>query len=892
MVTDRGVGGRLREYFSRPRIKWFLLALVVYTVAMLVMLYPVPFRLASVLPGLDRPSSDYYQYTWWLWWTKQAVLGPASSLSHITLVNHPVGVDHPFTLTMIAVSLAGLPFSLLFSPAVTYNLQVLLSFVLAGGTMYWLATELTDSPKAGLVGGFIFAFFPNKMGHVLGGHLPQLTVHWFPLYVLFLWRALRCPTWRRSLLLALALVPTCLVHLMHLAYLVLPVTLVVLVLNWAEMKATFFSRERIIRLAAAFCLGALLVAPFLLPTILHSAWDSDYLSKTGAVKGSTDLLAFLTPSPHHPVLARLGLVPSFARKVFDSEGAVREGLAYPGILAVGLALVGCVRRRREVWAWALVAIAAALLSLGPLLNVGGEPVTYQVDEYNSYIVMPYALLQRLPLLQMGRTPGRLNETTMFAVAVLAAYGVAEWTRATVRRAATRLALMSLLLLGIGFEYVVEWPFPVGSAEIPATVEEIARDPGDGATLHVPMTRAVNHLSLYYQTATGKPVIGGKIHRVLPEVLPWKQTLQGLAQADEGPGDIVPRPDLASREAWLRFFEIDHVLVHTWEPDRGAVARGYVEVLLGPPVVEEDGVSAVFRVPNSVPPLDGPRLYSLGGGWYPLEDDGGIWRRWMGDEAHVHVYSLHEELGSIRVTLDSHLEVAVLDLYHGDRLLDSVVVGDRTAFTTRPFTLTAGMNVIRLVAREGCVPVVDDPRCWSDAMQSPAGAAPVLLCDPDALLTTCRSFVVDSFSFAPTADLRAGEGVEVRFGDQMRLRGWRLDADGLRPGGVLSLDLDWEYLVDPTDQYVVFVHVLADDGTLVAQHDEAPVGSRLAAWQWPPNTTFFYSVKLDLPDDLGPGEYRVLLGVYEWPSLDRLPVPAEVPGAEVRAMELGTVEVDR
>ena len=178
------------------------------------------------------------------------------------------------------------------------------------------------------------------------------------------------------------------------------------------------------------------------------------------------------------------------------------------------------------------------------------------------------------------------------------------------------------------------------------------------------------------------------------------------------------------------------------------------------------------------------------------------------------------------------------------------------------------------------------------MQSPAGAAPVLLCDPDALLTTCRSFVVDSFSFAPTADLRAGEGVEVRFGDQMRLRGWRLDADGLRPGGVLSLDLDWEYLVDPTDQYVVFVHVLADDGTLVAQHDEAPVGSRLAAWQWPPNTTFFYSVKLDLPDDLGPGEYRVLLGVYEWPSLDRLPVPAEVPGAEVRAMELGTVEVDR
>jgi len=886
------VTGKMRVYISRPRIKWFLIALSVYTVTMLVMLYPVPLRLASVLPGLDRSSSDYYQYTWWLWWTKQAVLDPASSLSHITLINHPVGVDHPFTLTMVGVSLAALPFSMLFSPAVTYNLQVLLSFVLAGATMYWLATELTDDPRAGLVGGFVFAFFPNKMGHVLGGHLPQLTVHWFPLYVLFLWRALRRPSWRRALLLAGALVPACLIHVMHLAYLVLPVTVVVIVLTWAEMRADFFSRRRIVTLVGAFCLAGLLVGPFLLPTVLKSVWDTDYLSKTGAVKGSTDLLAFFTPSPYHPVLERLGLVPAFARQVFDSEGALREGLAYPGILAVGLALAGLVRRRRDTWAWAVIAVGAALLSLGPLLSVGGELVSYHVDQYDSYLVMPYALLQRLPLLQMGRTPGRLNETTMFAVAVLAAYGVAEITRATARRAATRLALLSLLLVGIGFEYVVEWPFPVGNAEIPATVEEIGRDPGGGATLHVPMTRAVNHRSLYYQTATGNPVIGGKVHRLLPEVLPWKQTLQGLAQEDEGPGDIVPRPDLASREAWLRFFDIDHVLVHTWEPVRGAVARDYIEVLLGPPLVEEHGVSAVFRVPHSVPPLDGSRLYSLGGGWHPLELDGGIWRRWMGDEAHVHVYSLHEELGSIRVNVDSHTEAAVLDLYQGSKLLDSIVIGERTTFTTRPFTLADGMNVIRLVARGGCTPLVDDPRCWNGAMLSPADDAPVLLCDPDALLTTCRSFVVDGFSFVPRADLRAGEGAEVEFGHQMRLRGWRLDADELRPGGVLSLALAWEYLVDPSDRYVVFVHVLADDGTLVAQHDEAPAGARLPAAQWPTNSTFSYSVKLDLPDDLAPGDYRVLLGVYEWPSLDRLPVPSEVPGAEVRAMELGTVQVDR
>ena len=62
-------------------------------------------------------------------------------------------------LTIIGVNLLALPFSLLLSPAAAYNSQILLSFVLSGMTMYWLGTELTGDRKAGLVGGFIFAFF-------------------------------------------------------------------------------------------------------------------------------------------------------------------------------------------------------------------------------------------------------------------------------------------------------------------------------------------------------------------------------------------------------------------------------------------------------------------------------------------------------------------------------------------------------------------------------------------------------------------------------------------------------------------------------------------------------------------------------------------------------------
>ena len=57
--------------------------------------------------------------------------------------------------------------------------------------------------------------------------------------------------------------------------------------------------------------------------------------------------------------------------------------------------------------------------------------------------------------------------------------------------------------------------------------------------------------------------------------------------------------------------------------------------------------------------------------------------------------------------------------------------------------------------------------------------------------------------------------------------------------------------------------------------------------WPLATVFGYPVTIELPSDLPAGDYRLLTGVYLWPSLERLPVLADVPGAEV-----GTVELER
>jgi hypothetical protein len=74
---------------------------------------------------------------------------------------------------------------------------------------------------------------------------------------------------------------------------------------------------------------------------------------------------------------------------------------------------------------------------------------------------------------------------------------------------------------------------------------------------------------------------------------------------------------------------------------------------------------------------------------------------------------------------------------------------------------------------------------------------------------------------------------------------------------------------------------------VAQHD-APLGEQLSpSFIVPPGTVFSYPATVALPDALPAGDYRLLVGVYLWPSLERLPVLADVPGEEV-----GTVELER
>jgi hypothetical protein len=263
---------------------------------------------------------------------------------------------------------------------------------------------------------------------------------------------------------------------------------------------------------------------------------------------------------------------------------------------------------------------------------------------------------------------------------------------------------------------------------------------------------------------------------------------------------------------------------------------------------------------------------------------------MVDDGQLTIYSTREEVGSLRFGVDSHLDFASLDVYRAtgqdEELLDTFVVGERTTYTTQPFTLTQGINVFRFHSDEGCPEVLDDSRCWSDALLAPPDEGP----PPCDARTTCRSFVFDALSFIPVQELARGEAASVNFGNQMRLRGWALEPATLRPGDTLTTTLTWEALVRLSSRHVVFAHLLSPEGELVAQYDDAPVGKILPRSGWSAGATFRYPVTIELPGDLPAGDYRLLVGVYLWPSLERLSVLSDVPDAENGTIELGEVEL--
>jgi hypothetical protein len=127
---------------------------------------------------------------------------------------------------------------------------------------------------------------------------------------------------------------------------------------------------------------------------------------------------------------------------------------------------------------------------------------------------------------------------------------------------------------------------------------------------------------------------------------------------------------------------------------------------------------------------------------------------------------------------------------------------------------------------------------------------------------------------------------MALGGQIRILGSGLAGDQLRPGDAARVEVSWQALVQPPDDYTVFVHLMSEDGHLVAQHDGPPLGGAFPTTDWDAGDTVDDAIDLPIPADLSPGRYDVVLGMYRPDTGARLADPS---GANEYAVGAVTVQ---
>jgi mannosyltransferase len=135
------------------------------------------------------------------------------------------------------------------------------------------------------------------------------------------------------------------------------------------------------------------------------------------------------------------------------------------------------------------------------------------------------------------------------------------------------------------------------------------------------------------------------------------------------------------------------------------------------------------------------------------------------------------------------------------------------------------------------------------------------------------FVMYAVPDEPATEMETA--VHLQFGPHIQLNGYTVQAGQLAPGDVLQLTLFWQTAVPLGQRYKVFLHLVDAQGQLVSQRDSEPGGGLAITTTWQPDQVIVDNHGVLLPVTLQPGEYTLLLGLYD--ILDpaaRLPILTE------------------
>gem|GEM_PF-4900696 len=531
----------------------------------------------------------------------------------------------------------------------------------------------------------------------------MVALQWLPLYILLLLKAVWQKSDGNAVGAGFALLVTSATDWYYTFYLLLFTAMVLAHEVWKER-----SLQKVVGVLRPIGITGgvflMLALPVLVPMMKELSLETYQLPPPSDTLFFTpDLLSFFVPSKDHFLWG-------------EYAGGLRSNLP-PGhnenfigytVLALACLSLVDISLRRKAKLWLFAALLFFVLALGPVLQINGER---KFTDFGLRTPLPYVILyQSMPFVKISRYPNRMSIMTMLSLAVLAALGMRFLSSKMDEGRPTRPLKGQLLPLLAGTLVAVELltvPFPMTTLPpVDPFYSTLSHSSIEYGILDIPVAepgwRSARYM--FCQTLHRLPIFDGYLSRRYPYPL---YDIPGfrryMVDDEEGITDIVQQ-GMSDLELF-QLFGFRYVVIHNDLMEEEVKARIAKEVnaALGDlaPVYQSETL-IVYELPQLEEPLVIP-MVNKRDNWLPLKQEGQIPFRWMASPAVIRIYASSPV--EVRLSLaipDVARESAMLLIYSGEQLIDSLAVQGGVEVVTSAIALSEGENLIRLVCPQGNV----------------------------------------------------------------------------------------------------------------------------------------------------------------------------------------------
>lgn len=485
---------------------FFIMASVVFT-------YPLFFKINSGISG-TQTTDEPYAALWNFWWFKYAFTHHLAD-SFYSIIAVPFGFDTGGHSMYPAWEFIYKWLAIFTNNIFAFNIQIFLSFVLAGITMYLLVFYLTKNNISALFAGLIYAFCPYHFARAWQ-HLALAQIQWMPLYILAMIKLKEEPNYRSSFLCIISMFLVISFEF-HYAFFMYVITLLFLLYNLAFYKKLDSRQLKLIKMIFLVIAAGLI---FVLPSPAIKGIKLLLFKKEGIkpsvwslVRPFEDLfaqsarpLSYILPSPLHPV------VGGFSEQFVGSQlygTSLTEHALYLGFAPLILAFVAFKRwlKKRKLMHENDIFYVGFFLAMAFIAWLFSQPPWWQIGQLRLF--MPSFFMYKL--MPVFRAYCRFGIVLMLAVSVLAGYGL----RFILHERITFLPkqVISCLFFAVAiFEF---WNYPpfdfIDLSKTRAVYSWLKAQPGDFVIGEYPLdAETTNEMYKFYQTNHGKKIINGTI----------------------------------------------------------------------------------------------------------------------------------------------------------------------------------------------------------------------------------------------------------------------------------------------------------------------------------------------------------------------------------------------